>query len=70
MSIPILDTNGESFDLEGVRPGTCLSVDDDDWFVFRVPDGWIDSQGTSWSSEQLVDYVEDGGGYPRFERLN
>ena len=64
------DIYDRTFDLEKVHLGTCLSVDDGDWFVFRIPDGWIDERGGSWTSEDLVDYVEGGGGYPRFKRLN
>lgn len=70
MPTTTLDINGESFDLEKVHPGTCLAVDDGDWFVFRTFGRWIDERGGSWSSEQLVDYIDGGGGCPRFERLN
>nr|DAQ92896.1 MAG TPA: hypothetical protein [Caudoviricetes sp.] len=65
-----LDIYDRTFDLEKVHPGTCLSVDDGDWFVSRTPDGWVDGQGTSWSSVELADWALDGGYVPRFKRLN
>ena len=70
MSTLTTDIYDQPFDLEKVHPGTCLSVDDGDWFVFRTFGRWIDERGGSWTSEDLVDYVEGGGGYPRFKRLN
>lgn len=70
MSTLTTDIYDQPFDLEKVHPGTCLSVDDGDWFVFRTFGRWIDERGDSWTSEDLVDYVEGGGGYPRFKRLN
>lgn len=64
------DIYDRTFDLEKIHLGTCLSVDDGDWFVFRIPDGWIDDKGTPWSSVELADWVLDGGYVPRFKRLN
>lgn len=34
MSTLTTDIYDTPFDLEKVHPGTCLSVDDGDWFVF------------------------------------
>lgn len=70
MATLVEDIYDRTFDLENVHMGTCLSVDDDDWFIFRTPRGWIDDQGTFWSSEELADWVLDGGYVPRFKRLN
>lgn len=70
MSTLTTDIYDTPFDLERVHLGTCLSVDDDDWFVFRIPDGWVDDQGDTWSSESLVDWAEGNGDYPHFKRLN
>lgn len=69
-STSTLDIYDQTLDLEKVLFGTCLSINDGEWFVFRIPAGWIDDQGNTWSSESLIDYVEGGGGYPRFKRLN
>nr|DAR65657.1 MAG TPA: hypothetical protein [Caudoviricetes sp.] len=65
-----LDIYDRTFDLEKVHLGTCLSINDGEWFVFRIPDGWVDDHGDTWTSESLIDYVEDGMGLPRFKRLN
>lgn len=65
-----LDIYDRTFDLEKVHFGTCLSINDGEWFVFRIPDGWVDDHGDTWTSEGLIDYVEDGMGLPRFKRLN
>lgn len=70
MATLVEDVYDRTFDLENVHMGTCLSVDDDDWFIFRTPRGWIDDQGTLWSSEELADYGADSDNSPRFKRLN
>lgn len=70
MATLVEDIYDRTFDLENVHMGTCLSVDDDDWFIFRTPGGWIDDQGTLWSSEELADYGADNDSSPRFKRLN
>lgn len=70
MSTLTTDIYDRPFDLEKVHPGTCLSVDDGDWFVFRTFGRWIDDKGTPWSSVELADWVLDGGYVPRFKRPN
>lgn len=70
MATLVEDIYDRTFDLENVHMGTCLSVDDDDWFIFRTPGGWIDDQGTLWSSEELADWALDGDSGPLFKRLN
>ena len=51
MSTLTTDIYDQPFDLEKVLFGTCLSINDGEWFVFRIPAGWIDDQGNTWSSE-------------------
>lgn len=70
MATLVEDIYDRTFDLENVHMGTCLSVDGSDWFIFRTPGGWIDDQGTLWSSEELADWALDRGSGPHFERLN
>lgn len=70
MATLVEDIYDRTFDLENVHMGTCLSVDDDDWFIFRTPGGWIDDQGTLWSSEELADWALDGDSGLHFKRLN
>lgn len=70
MPFLVEDIYDRTFDLETVHMGTCLSVDNDDWFIFRTPGGWIDDQGTLWSNEELCDYGAVSEGPSRFKRLN
>lgn len=70
MATLVEDIYDRTFDLENVHMGTCLSVDNDNWFIFRTPGGWIDDQGTLWSSEELADWALDGSSSPHFKRLN
>lgn len=70
MSTLVLDAYDRYFDLEKVHKGTCLKIDGGDWFIFRIPDGWIDDLGDSWSSEKLAEHLE-GDEFPHWvERLN